>query len=129
MRYYSTQRPVAPGGYPGKGYVVEEIVNFDKRQFCEEIGREAWGYIDFDGEISEKDCSDYELVPACLKTYWAVTTAFFDDGRVISNITDEVKAAVKPENVAKSLRRKDLHIDWFESKEAAEQHVKDARNA
>ena len=26
---------------------VLEVHNFDAKTFCEEIGREAWGYIDF----------------------------------------------------------------------------------
>ena len=39
-RYYSTMRPVQPGGYPNRES-VEEIHNFDTKTFCEEIGREA----------------------------------------------------------------------------------------
>lgn len=46
MRYYSTQRPVMPGSYPNRDG-VEKIHNFDTKTFCEEIGREAWGYIDY----------------------------------------------------------------------------------
>lgn len=38
MRYYSTQRPVMPGGFPKKP-AVEKIENFDTKTFCEEIGR------------------------------------------------------------------------------------------
>ena len=45
-RYYSTQRPVMPGGFPRKADVVE-IKNFDMKTFCEEIGKEAWGYIEY----------------------------------------------------------------------------------
>ena len=40
MRYYSTQRPVTPGSFPS-GYAVEEIVNFDRKTHCDEIGRTA----------------------------------------------------------------------------------------
>ena len=40
MRYYSTMRPVQPGGFPNREG-VEEIHNFDTKTFCEEIGREA----------------------------------------------------------------------------------------
>ena len=39
MRYYSTMRPVQPGGFPNREG-VEEIHNFDTKTFCEEIGRE-----------------------------------------------------------------------------------------
>ena len=45
MRYYSVQRPVMPGGLP-RNMDIEKIENFDTKIFCEEIGREAWGYIE-----------------------------------------------------------------------------------
>lgn len=61
-RYYSIMRPVSIGTYPRNG--VEEIVNFDYRQFCPEINREAWGYIEYSRELSEKEAADYELIPA-----------------------------------------------------------------
>ena len=63
MRYYSTQRPVAPGTFPKpKGNRVLEIHNFDKRIYREEAGRNAWGYIDYEKPLSEKEATDYELV-------------------------------------------------------------------
>lgn len=61
-RYYSTQRPVAPGTFPKEG--VQEIQNYDSRTYVEEIGREAWGHIDYSRELSEKEAADYELVKA-----------------------------------------------------------------
>lgn len=128
MRYYSIMRPVMPGSYPKKT-AVQEIKNFDEKTFCEEIGREAWGYIDYSEELAESEAAAYELVKAGLKTYWGVTTSFDDRGRVVSNITSTVEAAVKPENTYKSTSRKDIYVDWFESREAAENHVKEAREA
>lgn len=128
MRYYSIMRPVMPGSYPKKA-AVQEIENFDEKTFCEEIGREAWGYIDYSEELTESEATDYELVKAGLKTYWGVATSFDDRGRVVSNITSTVEAAVKPENTYKSTSRKDIYVDWFESREAAEKHVKEAREA
>lgn len=62
MRYYSTQRPVMPGSYP-KTSPIKEIRNFDRRTYCQEIGRPAWGWIDYKGTISQKDAASYELVP------------------------------------------------------------------
>lgn len=61
MRYYSILRPVAPGTFPS-GYKINEIVNFDRRQYCADIGRESWGYIDFESELSDKDADAYDLV-------------------------------------------------------------------
>lgn len=128
MRYYSIMRPVMPGSYPKKA-AVQEIKNFDEKTFCEEIGLEAWGYIDCSEELSESDIAAYELVKAGVKTYWGVTTSFNDRGRVISNITSTVKAAVKPENTYKSTSREDIYIDWFESREEAQEYVEEAKRA
>lgn len=59
-RYYSTQRPIMPGSYPAGE--VDCIINFPERVFCEEIGREAWGYIDYRQPITSQQAEDYELV-------------------------------------------------------------------
>ena len=65
MRYYSTQRPVMPGSFPKPaGNMPSEIESFDQRTFCEDIGREAWGYIEYPAPLSEKDAKDCELVAA-----------------------------------------------------------------
>ncbi|WP_243154251.1 hypothetical protein [Pseudoflavonifractor sp. 60] len=62
MRYYSTQRPIGPGTFPKREWnKVLEIHNFDQKTYCEEIGREAWGYIDYEKPLDRYDCSSYEL--------------------------------------------------------------------
>ena len=44
------------------GYGVVKIHNFDRRTFCEEIGREAWGYIEFVADrIPDDVARQYEL--------------------------------------------------------------------
>lgn len=61
-RYYSTQRPIAPGTYP-KANSKPTITNFyEGKVYCEEIGREAWGFIEYSEPITEKEASDYELI-------------------------------------------------------------------
>lgn len=63
MRYYSTQRPVGPGTYPKpEGNIIVEVSNFDDKIYCEEIGREAWGYIEYEKPIDQKTAAAYELV-------------------------------------------------------------------
>lgn len=42
-------------------------------------------------------------------------------------ITDSVRAVKKPENTSKSLARKDIYVDWFESKKDAEDFIKENR--
>lgn len=62
MRYYSTQRPVGPGTYPRQGG-TETVTNFNGKIFCEEIGREAWGYIEYREPITSEQARAYELTP------------------------------------------------------------------
>lgn len=63
-KYYSTQRPVAPFAYPKpEGNTVESIHNFDRREYVPEIGRCAWGYIEYREPLAEKEADRYELIP------------------------------------------------------------------
>lgn len=63
MRYYSTQRPIGPGTFPkSPENKVLEIHNFDSRTFCEEIGREAWGYIDYESPLTQEQAISHELI-------------------------------------------------------------------
>lgn len=39
-KYYSILRPVMPGSYPN--HDVVQVVNFDDRMYCEDIGEKAW---------------------------------------------------------------------------------------
>lgn len=69
MRYYSTQRPVGPGTFPKpKGNKVLEIHNYDRRVYCEEIGQEAWGYIEYEKPLDRLDCNSYELAAVQTRT-------------------------------------------------------------
>lgn len=126
-RYYSTQRPLTPGSCPRAG--VQEVVNYDEKKFCEEIGIDAWGFVEYTRELTKQEADDYELTPAGLKKFWCVTTAFHDNGKVVSAITDVCEAAVKPENVCKETKTKDIYLDWFDTEEEAKEKVKEALNA
>ena len=57
--YYSTQRPISLGTFPGNPV---DIYNFDQRENHENLM--AWGYLVYDRELTEKEISDYELVPS-----------------------------------------------------------------
>ena len=63
MRYYSTNRPVAPDTFPKpEGNKVLAIVNFDEQRYCEEASRDCWGYIEYEYPLTEKQAVVYELV-------------------------------------------------------------------
>lgn len=65
MRYYSTQRPITPGSFPKPmANEVKEIHNFEEKTYCEEIGREAWGYIEYAQALAPEQASCCELTPA-----------------------------------------------------------------
>ncbi len=128
FRYYSTRRPIMPGGLPKTEGVIE-IKNFDRKTFCEEIKRIAWGYVEYETALTQKEADEYELTPSGMKTYYCVTTSIDDNRKIKSNITDVVDAVSKPENVFKSLKRKDIYIEWFESQEEAEKLVEESKIA
>lgn len=128
MRYYSTMRPFGPGTFPQKDG-RETITNYDEPTYCEEIGREAWGHIDYPEALTEQEAQEYELTPAGKKKYWCVTTSVDDRGRVVSNITDTIESTSKPENSSKSTARRDIYNDWFDSLKEAQEFVEEAKRA
>ena len=126
-RYYSRLRPIAPGTYPREG--VQAITNDDDKSYVDEAGCEAWGHIDYDRELTPEEMNDYDLVPGGFKTYWVVSTSIDDRGHIASAIVGTEQHYSKPEQVYRSTRRRDIYIDYFETREAAEQHVAESRNA
>lgn len=51
MKYYSVRRPITPGVIPNSFLrECENVVNFDRLTFCQEINREAWGYVEVLGK-------------------------------------------------------------------------------
>ncbi len=64
-RYYSTQRPVSIGTYPKpKGNPVVDTCNFDERRQVPEIGRAAWGWVEYAEPLTAEEASAFELVGA-----------------------------------------------------------------
>ena len=92
MKYYSTQRPVGPGTYPRGGVI--EIVNFDYRQPVESIDRPAWGYIEYNRELTPEEIRNYELTPEkdglTIEDFREKGDPFFFDEQ-IETMTDYIK--------------------------------------
>ncbi len=64
IRYYSILRPFGPGTYPQQDG-RETITNFNEgRIYCEEISREAWGYVEYPEPITEDAARSYDLIKA-----------------------------------------------------------------
>lgn len=88
-RYYSTQRPIAPGTYPRQDG-TESITNFfGGKIFCEEIRREAWGFIEYREPISPKETKDYELTAA--GTIGKVLEGEDENGRAVAFVVEETE--------------------------------------
>lgn len=126
-RYYSTQRPIAPGTIPTKSQST--ITPFDDKTYCEDIKREAWGYVEYIEPLTKEEAEQYELTPGFYKEYFCVTTSVYDDGRVIAAITASEFSERKPENTSMSTSRKDIYNDWFDDIDEAKRFVEEARNA
>lgn len=60
-RYYSTQRPVAPGTFPKKSGC--EISNYPQKFYIDDAGFQAWGHIDYAEPLTEAEVKEYELRP------------------------------------------------------------------
>ena len=87
MRYYSTQRPLGPGTYPRQDGTESATNFFGGKIFCEEIGREAWGFIEYLQPISPKVAKDYELTAA--GTTGKVLEGEDGDGRAVALVVEE----------------------------------------
>lgn len=59
-RYYCQYRPPMPGAIPRDGLV--HIGEYDYKQSFNGIG--AWGFAEYDRELSEEEINDYELAPS-----------------------------------------------------------------
>ena len=60
-RYYLTERPPMPGTIP-RGCI--NIMDFGIKKYVQEIDREAWGWVEYERELTDKEISEYELVTA-----------------------------------------------------------------
>lgn len=62
-----------------------------------------------------------------MKTFWAVTSAYHDDGRVTANIVGTREADTRPAAGYIEMARCDLYTDWFDSKDKAQAFVDECR--
>lgn len=63
MRSYAIHRPIGPFTWPSEhADKVAEIVNWDERRYVEEVGRWAFGYIDWAEDVPMEDLRRYELM-------------------------------------------------------------------
>jgi len=62
-RYYLTQRPPSLGTFPKpKDNRIIDIVEFEDKKFIHNIYCKAWGYVEYEKPLTDKEISDYELI-------------------------------------------------------------------
>ena len=61
--------------------------------------------------------------------FYEVTTCFYDNGKVTAAITRTVESDQKPTDTSDNNDKCDVYKDWFEKEEAANQFIKDAKEA
>lgn len=59
-RYYCIFRPPMLGAVP-RGF--EEMEDFGERAYVPEIGRQAWGWVEYARPLEDAQIVDYELIP------------------------------------------------------------------
>ncbi len=119
MKYYSIRRPILPGGYPEKE-LVERIVNFDTRIYCQEIDGMAWDYVEYKKELTPNQADAYELVLERKRKYWCAATVYDSYGRITAKIIKSSEAFRRSLNMFKRTKRKKICREWFDSREEAE---------
>ena len=67
IRYYSTQRPISIGTFPKPiGNEIINIVCYNEKSYSANLKCEAYGYVIYTKELTDKEVSDYELTKVVL---------------------------------------------------------------
>ena len=127
IKYYGTERPMSMGAFPKNpaDNQLLSVMNFDEKTFCPEIGREAYGYAEYENPLSDADTKDYELTKEGMKLFYCVTSSFDDKGHTIAKITKTIEAEEIPENSSKETSRKTIYNNWFDNYEEAKKFTED----
>ena len=64
-----------------------------------------------------------------MKTYYCVTSAFYDSGRIVAGFTHEKEADEKPENTYKEKNDRDIHENWFDNFDDAQKFIEETKSA
>lgn len=121
MKYYSTQRPITPGSFPKpEGNAVVEIVNFDSPAECKEIGRKAWGCIEYERPLSEDEASRWELTPEGMLWYPVTVCSRKHGGGLWVSSGHAVRAVQRPGDEKGDTATTEFKTRYFSSWEEAQ---------
>ena len=119
MRYYSILRPFGLGTFPKKDG-RETITNFNEPTFCEEIGKRAWGFIDYPEELTKDEIEEFELTPEGQEWYEVVISSKHRGGGIKAVAGESVKAKDRPVDRSWNESERGFKSRFFSSEEEAE---------
>lgn len=61
VRYYCIMRPPMIGAIPNSGLLLRARA-YEERHYVPEIDRMAWGWLEYDRELTPGEIADYELI-------------------------------------------------------------------
>lgn len=119
MKYYSTQRPVTPGSFPRpEGNKVLSVNNFDGKTYCEELGREAWGYVEYERPLSEEEAREWELTPDWPLWFPVTVSSRKHGGGLRVTPGRPIRAAQRPEDTKGDTQKMQWKTRYFLLSEA-----------
>jgi len=119
MKYYITQRPVTPGSYPKlEGNKVLEAVSFDDKTYCEELGRDAWGRIEYEQPLTAEQAASYELTPEGVIWYPVTISSRKHGGGLRVTSGRPVLAEQRPEDTKGDTPKIQFKTRYFRPQEA-----------
>ena len=107
MRYYATKRPIMVGTVP-KGFTF--FKNFDRKEYVEAVGREAWGYVDYDNEI---DFDNWDLIPEYARRNHLILKRL-KDGMVLITGYDFPEIEIEKTEALKIIKDNNYTYEWEE---------------
>ena len=64
VKYFSPHRPLTPGTFPKRPDLrVTDVTNFDEPLPIKGCPQLVWGWVEYDGFLTDEEIEQYELVP------------------------------------------------------------------
>lgn len=125
MKYYSAERPIAPGSIPvHDGNKILNIKNYDNKRLILGSGLPIafWGVVEYEHPLSEKECEDYELIPDGSQKWYCLQTLECQGVLVKMLLRPSLdKIAVsRPEAEIKKIGDREMKKIWLTQEEAEE---------
>lgn len=128
-RYYSPYRPIGPGTFP-KQDGTEIITNFDEPTYCDEIGRKAWGYIEYQQPLTPEQARQYELISPQPEKAWYPVRVLSEKhgGELRVALGSPVYSEERPADIKGENPKKEYKIRYFPTEDEARRVADVIRN-